>query len=122
MTEKEIFIEMMKKRTRKLAGDVILFVETLKNNKAASVITYQIVKSATSTGANYRATCKARSKKEFFSKISITVEEADETVYWLEIIQDVNLSSNTNELNRLLKESNELNKILSKARNSAYPN
>lgn len=120
MTEKEIFIEMMKTRTKKLASDVILFVETLKINKASSVITYQIIKSATSTGANYRATCKARSKKEFFSKISIAVEEVDETEYWLEVIQDTNLSSNPNELNRLIKESNELNKILSKTRNSAY--
>ncbi|MDA3953685.1 MAG: four helix bundle protein [Bacteroidales bacterium] len=78
MTEKEIFIEALKKRTRKFAVDVIIFCNSLKTCKASSVITYQLVKSATSTGANYRAVCRARSKSEFFSKTCIVVEEADE--------------------------------------------
>ncbi len=78
MTEKEIFIEKLKRRTRKFAVDVIAFCNSLKSVKASSVITYQLVKSATSTGANYRAACRARSKSEFFSKICIVVEEADE--------------------------------------------
>ena len=78
MTEKEIFIDKMKKRTKKFAVDVIRFCDSLKHGKASSVITYQLIKSATSTGANYRAACKARSKNEFFSKICIVVEEADE--------------------------------------------
>ena len=120
MTEKEIFINKMKLRTRMLGVDVILFCDSLKNNKAVGVITYQIVKSATSTGANYRAACKARSKKEFFSKICIVVEEVDETEYWLEVIRDAKLSNNPQELERLLKESNELNKITSKAKDSTY--
>jgi len=63
----------------------------LNESKASSVIIYQLVKSATSTGANYRAACIARSKAEFFSKICIVVEEADESVYWLEVINDANL-------------------------------
>jgi four helix bundle protein len=65
MTEKEIFIEKMKQRTKKFAVDVILFCDSLKPYKASSVITYQLVKAATSIGANYRAACKARSEKEF---------------------------------------------------------
>ena len=69
MTEKQKFVEMLKLRTRNFAIDVILFCDSLKVNKASSVITYQLIKSATSTGANYRAACRARSKKEFFSKI-----------------------------------------------------
>jgi hypothetical protein len=52
MTEKEIFIEILIKRTRKLAVDIILFCNSLKTGKASSVVTYQFVKSATSTGAN----------------------------------------------------------------------
>jgi four helix bundle protein len=118
MTEKELFIEKMKKRTKQFAVDVICFCESLKIGKAASVITYQIIKSATSTGANYRAACRARSKNEFFSKISIVVEEADESEYWLEVIKDAKLSNNSKELERLLIESNEIVKIVSKARNS----
>ena len=122
MTEKEIFIKEMKSRTKKFAVDVIRFCDSLKTCKASAVITYQLVKSATSTGANYRAACKARSKNEFFSKICIVVEEVDESEYWLEVIQDANLSDKLKELERLLVEANELNKIMSKAKNSTYSN
>lgn len=122
MTEKEQFIEKMKKRTKQFAVDVIRFCDSLKTCKASAVITYQLVKSATSTGANYRAACRARSKNEFFSKICIVVEEADESEYWLEVIKDVDLSSNSEELERLLIESNEIIKIMSKAKNSTSNN
>ena len=77
MSEKEMFIEKMKKRTKCFAVDVIRFCDSLKSCKASSVITYQLIKSATSTGANYRAACKGRSKKEFYSKLCIVSEEAD---------------------------------------------
>ena len=120
MTEKEIFIEKMKSRTKKFAVDVIRFCESLNSSKASSVITYQLVKSATSTGANYRAACKARSKKEFFSKICIVVEEVDESEYWLEVIMDAELSESKKDLQRLLSEAIELNKIMSAAKNSSY--
>jgi len=120
MTKKEEFIVVMKKRTKKFAVDIINFCDTLLTKKASAVITYQLVKSATSTGANYRAACKARSKKEFFSKICIVVEEVDESEYWLEVIQESNLSKNKDELVRLLKEANEMNKIMSKAKDSTY--
>ena len=68
MTEKEIFIEGLKNRTRKFAVDVIMFCDSLKTCKASSVVTYQLVKSATSVGANYRAACRGRSKGEIFSR------------------------------------------------------
>ena len=58
-------------------------------------ITYQTIKSATPTGANYSAASRAKSKKEFFSKISIVVEEAAESEYWLELIKDAKLSNNS---------------------------
>jgi len=122
MTEKEVFIEKMKKRTKKFAVDVIQFCNSLKTSKASSVITYQLVKSATSTGANYRAACQSRSKKEFFSKVCIVVEEIDESEYWLEVIKDVKLSNDTKELERLLFESIEITKIMSKAKSSTYTN
>ena len=120
MTEKEIFIIEMKKRTKKFAVDIIKFCDSLKVNKASSVIIYQLVKSATSTGANYRAACKSRSKKEFFSKICIVVEEIDESEYWLEVIKDSRLSNKNDELERLLIEATELNKIMSKSKSSTY--
>ncbi len=122
MTEKEKFIENLKKRTKKFAVDVIKFCSSLKPSKASGVITYQLVKSSTSTGANYRAACRARSKAEFFSKICIVVEEIDESEYWLEVIFDSELSNDIAELKRLLKEANEINRIMSKAKDTAYKN
>jgi four helix bundle protein len=120
MSEKEEFIEKMKQRTKQFAVDIINFCDTLKTSKSSSVITYQLIKSATSTGANYRAACRARSKNEFFSKICIVVEEIDESEYWLEIIKETKLTNRTEELEKLLKEANELTKITSSAKNSTY--
>ncbi len=120
MTEKEKFIEMMKSRTYKFAVDVILFCNSLKSCKATDIITYQLVKAATSVGANYRAACKARSKNEFFSKICIVAEEADESEYWLMVIRDTNLSNDKKEQQRLLTEAGEISKIMTKAKNSTY--
>jgi four helix bundle protein len=122
MTEKEVFIEKLKQLTKKFAVDIILFCNSLKTCKASSVIEYQLVKCATSTGANYRAACRARSKAEFFSKICIVLEEADESDYWLEIIDTAGLSNNKEELTRLRKEANEIIRIIGKAKNSSYPN
>ena len=120
MTEKELFISEMKKKTKQFAIDIIKFCDSLKSCKASSVITYQLVKSATSTGANYRAACRARSKNEFFSKICIVVEESDESEYWLEIIKEANLSKDERETERLMNEISEVIKIMSKAKNSTY--
>ncbi len=122
MNAKDQFIEEMKRRTKKFAVDIILFCESLKPSKASSVITYQLVKSATSTGANYRAACRGRSQSEFFSKICITVEEADESCYWLEVIEDTNLTNKMEDLSRLLNEANEISKILSKSKDTTYKN
>ena len=120
MTEKETFIENMKVRTKKFAVDIIKFCDSLKTCKASAVITYQLVKSATSTGANYRAACRSRSKKEFFSKMCIVVEEVDESEYWLEVIKDAALTTEIEELERLHKEAVEINKITSRAKSSTY--
>lgn len=112
----------MKLRTRKFAIDVVLFCDSLKANKASSVITYQLVKSATSTGANYRAACRARSRKEFFSKICIVVEEADESEYWLEIIKESELSNNLIALDKMMIEASEITRIMAKTKSSIYSN
>ncbi|MEW7291432.1 four helix bundle protein [Aquimarina sp. 2304DJ70-9] len=113
--EKTKFIENFKKRTKKLSIDIILMYNTLPKNEATKIIGYQIIKSSTSTAANYRASCIARSKKEFYSKMSITTEEADETVFWLEILEESGLAS-TDKISPLLKEANEVLKVVSKAR------
>lgn len=122
MNTKNLFIEEMKKRTKKFGVDVILFCDSLQQCKATSVVTYQLIKSAASTGANYRAACRGRSQAEFVSKICIVVEEADESLFWLEIIDDSKLSSDHAELNRLLKECTEIVKIVTKSKDTTYKN
>lgn len=66
-----------------------------------------MIRSGTSVAANFRAACRGRSKAEYFSKICIVVEEADETQFWLEMLRDSNLS-NENNLNPFLKEISEI--------------
>ncbi len=116
MTEKKIFIEKMKARTQKFAVDVIQFCDSSKTCKSLAVIMYQLVKSAASTRANYGAAYKERSQNEFFNKIYIVVEEADESEYCLEVIKDASLSSEDLEIERLLLEAIEIPKIMSKAK------
>ena len=80
-SNKELFINELRNRTKKFSVDIIFFVETLKKCKASEIITYQLVKSSTSAAANYRAACRGRSKAEFFSKLCITLEEIDESEF-----------------------------------------
>jgi four helix bundle protein len=120
MTEKEIFIEEFKQRTKKFAGDIIIFGNSLVSSPATSVVTYQLIKAASSTGANYRAACRTRSQAEFFSKMCIVVEESDESEYWLELIFDTNLARDQQELTRLTNEASEILKVVASAKNTMY--
>ena len=89
---------------------VIDLAEKLPNSNVIRSIAIQIVRSGTSVGANYRAVCRARSDKEFISKMNIVLEEADETLFWLEIIKE-KMWIAKEELETLLKEANELTAI-----------
>lgn len=97
----------IKQRTKQFALDVIDLIELLPKNTSSKVIAYQLVKCATSVGANYRAACRARSDNEFVSKLQIVLEEADESTYWLEMIQ----AKSWVNVDKLMKESNELTAI-----------
>ena len=114
--EKNEFIEGLKKRTKAYTIQVILFCRTIKNNLETVVIKKQIIRSVSSVGANYRASCIARSKNEFFHKISIVNEEIDETIFWLELLEELNHCNV--EINKLIKEGSELRRIFAKARSS----
>ena len=97
----------LKERTFKFANDIIGFVNLLESNKITSIVIYQIVKSSTSFGANYRAAKRSRSDKEFIAKLNIVLEEIDETLYWLEIIKEQKWVNDI-QLEILIKEANEL--------------
>jgi four helix bundle protein len=81
----------LQERTRQFALAVLRLVETFPRGRAATVIGYQLLRSATSVGANYRAARRARSRRDFVAKMGIVEEEADESVYWLELSVDARL-------------------------------
>ena len=93
----------------------IKVVEFLPNKIETNVFKNQLVKSATSSAANYRAVRRARSKNEFYAKLSIVIEELDESLFWLEMIIDAGFLP-PERLTDLIKEGYELLAILSKAR------
>ncbi|MEI7509617.1 MAG: four helix bundle protein [Flavobacterium sp.] len=97
----------LKNRTKNFSLSVLNLIEKMPNSMSTRVVINQIARSATSVGANYRAVCRARSDKEFVAKLNIVLEEADETQFWLEIIEEMKWI-NQSELNGLQKEANEL--------------
>jgi four helix bundle protein len=100
----------MKLRKKKFYLTIIDLAEKLPTTYIVKVIANQIVRSGTSVGANYRAVCRARSDKEFVAKMNIVLEEADETLFWLEIIKEKDWNDKS-ELEMILKEGNELTAI-----------
>ncbi len=110
--------EEMKKRTKRFGIEIIRLVETIGNSLAARVIGGQLVRAATSVGANYRAACKARSKAEFIAKLGISEEEADESAYWLEMLIEAKLTR-PERANRPLNEATQLTAIIASSRKTA---
>lgn len=100
----------LKQRTKKFSLMVIDLVEKLPNLISTKVVANQLVRSGTSVGANYRAVCRARSDREFVSKMNIVLEEADETLFWIEIIIEKQWFDKS-ELDSIWKEGNELTAI-----------
>lgn len=90
-------------------------MRTIKTNDENREIKRQLGKCASSVAANYRAACRARSEREFYSKICIVVEEADETIFWLEVIEKVEVCDR-NCLKKLYNEGMEILQIMSKSR------
>ncbi len=100
---------------------LIRFIRTFPRTDEGSVVGKQLLRSGTSVAANYRATCRARSKAEFVSKIGVVVEEADETVFWLELVLELQMGDN-NESTALLREANELLAIFGASQRTAKSN
>ena len=96
-----------KRRTKQLGLAVIRMTEKFPETRLAWVVKDQILRSALSVGANYRAVCRAKSDKDFINKMRIVEEEADETAYWLEIIEESDLLK-SDDLRELKREVNEL--------------
>ena len=108
--KREEFKKEMEMRTRRFAVNVLNVLGQMPEIRVLNVLVYQLSKSATSVGANYREANRAESKDDFIHKLGIVVKEANETVYWLEISQEVDaLSSGEKEkFKPLLVEAQEL--------------
>lgn len=100
----------LKQRTKKFSIDVIKFVEELPRKRSLDILSHQLLRSSTSIGANYRSACRGKSTADFINKIIIVEEEADESVYWLELMEESGLI-NSIILPQLKKEANELTAI-----------
>jgi four helix bundle protein len=83
--------EQLKQRTKDFAIRVVRLFRALPHSDEARIFGRQVLRSATSVGANYRAVCRARSHADFVNKLGVVVEEMDETVFWLEMIRDTKL-------------------------------
>ncbi|MEX2189428.1 MAG: four helix bundle protein [Bacteroidota bacterium] len=113
--------EMLKRRSKTLAIRIIQMVEKLPRSQAADVIGRQLIKAGTSTAANYRSACRARSKPDFINKLGIVEEEADETMFWLEMIQEMEMAGAT-VVQPLWLEAKELLAIFTSSRITAKRN
>src|SRR5688572_12075876 len=103
--------EVLKQRTKNFAIRTVKVCEKLPDRKNAQAIGYQLLRCGTSVGANYRAACRARSDAEFRAKLGICEEEADEAIYWLELIAELGYIKAAL-LEKLIKEANEILSIV----------
>ena len=102
-------------RTKGFALRILKLVDDLPQTTSGRAIGNQLVRSGTSIGANYRAACRARSRAEFAAKLGVVAEEADETVYWLELVRDGKLLPAAR-FNELVKEADEQTAIFTAGR------
>ena len=105
-------------RTKKFHIDIIKFCNDFPRTAAGYEIAKQILRSSGSVAANYRASARAKSKADFINKIQIVLEEADESLYWLEIIEEANIKSGI-ETKKLISEANELTAIFTATNKTA---
>lgn len=118
MTPEENKSEQLRARSKHFAIRVVAMFEALPHKASAYVLGKQALRSGTAVAANYRAACRARTKPELVAKIGIVSEEADETVFWLELLVDTNIVPER-KMAALLKEARELSAIFTASYNTA---
>src|SRR5271169_5875424 len=110
--------EALKDRTKQFALRIIRVIRSLPSGQEGRIIGHQLLRSGISVAANYRAVCRARSRPEFLAKLSIVIEEADESAFWLELLVDAGLISEV-KLKDLKSEANQLVAIFNASRVTA---
>jgi four helix bundle protein len=121
MIEGVVDSEQLKDRTKKLAIDIIRLTDTLSKSDSTIILNRQIIRSATSVAANYRAACRARSKADFINKLGIVEEEPDETLFWLDMFIESGKINKEN-IVELYKEADEIVAIFSASHKTAKSN
>ncbi len=111
----------LRNRTKSFALRIIKLVESLPNKTTSQVIGKQLLRSGTSVGANYRASCRAKSPADFIAKIAIVVEEADESLFWMELLVESGIVKEEL-LKDLMKEADELTAIFISSSKTAKEN
>ncbi len=111
-------VDELKDRTKRFALRVVRLCAALPRNRVTDVLARQLLRAATSVGANYRAACRARSRADFVSKMGIVEEEADESVYWIEMVVESG-QVERKRVSELLKEAGELTAIAAAFRKTA---
>lgn len=111
----------LKRRTQKFAVEIIKFIGSQPNSRTLAVLSNQLLRSSTSIGANYRSACKGKSTADFINKIIICEEEADESIYWLDLLIEAELATESKVL-PLRKEANELTAIFTAIGKTAKEN
>lgn len=104
--------EELKDRTKKFAIEIVKLYEIMPKSLPNKIFFGQLIRSGSSVGANYRAACRAKSTADFINKLKIVEEEADESVFFLELLFAINDEKYNNPLNILMKEGNELLAII----------
>ena len=115
------FAEAFRQRTKKFVVDNIKFFRTLPKTEEAKIIGRQLLRSSSSVGSNYRAACRARSQAEFHAKLSIVVEEADESAFWMEILIEAEVIK-AESLGYLMDEAIQILKVVSASRKTVSEN
>jgi four helix bundle protein len=115
------FVESFKRRTKQFVIDNIRLYRTLPKTEEARIVGRQLLRSSSSVGSNYRAACRARSEAEFYAKISIVVEEADESLFWMEILTEAEITQSA-QVSQLMIEAQEILKVMAKARKTVSNN
>lgn len=111
-------VAMLRRRTTQLALGIIRACHRLPVTPECRIIAYQLIRSATSVAANYRAARRARSRREIIAKVGLVVEESDETLFWLELLVELRAGA-SRELESLAREANELTSIFVVTRHRA---
>ncbi len=110
--------EDLRERTKRFAIRIVRLFRSLPKTEEARVLGKQVLRAGTAVAANYRAVCRARSKAEFIAKMGVVVEEADETLFWLELLVETSIVKEIR-LKSLLEEANELVAIFAASHSTA---